>query len=333
MPPLVSILIPTYNGAEHLEACLQSARGQSVSDLEIVVVDDASTDASFEVATRCAAGDARIKVHRNDTRLGLTNNWNRCVELAQGEWIKFLFQDDLLYPEALGLLLPAGARDRPLVTGRRQVVIEVGVDDDTREYFGGLPNLESLFAYQGFVAPEPLCKALVEHLAVNFIGEPSAVLLHGSVFERFGAFNPLMIQLADLELWARIGVQTGLAVVGETVATFRIHSRSATALNKHVQKYRKDLLDPLILYHQYAHDHGFAPLRQVAAGMQPPVSFAKVCAVEAERAHRMASRAAPDGDRSLLQAWDEVSAAHPRLRRSLRLSWLRLRRALGARRE
>jgi len=333
VPPLVSILIPTYNGAEHLEECLQSARGQSVSDAEIVVVDDASTDTSHEIATRCAAGDPRIKVHRNNTRLGLANNWNRCVELAQGEWIKFLFQDDLLSPEALDLLLPAGARDRPLVTGRRQVVIEAGVDDDTKEYFGGLPNLESLFPHRGFVAAEPLCKALVEHLAVNFIGEPSAVLLHRSVFERFGTFNPLMVQLADLDLWARIGVHTGLCVVAETVATFRIHTHSQSALNKQAQAYRKDLLDPLILYHQYAHDDGFAPLRQAAAELEPPVSFAKVTAVEAERARRIASRAAREGEPSLLQAWDEVSAAHPRLRRSLRLSWQRLRRALGVRRD
>jgi glycosyltransferase involved in cell wall biosynthesis len=322
--PVVSILIPTCNGAEHLEACLQSARNQSYADLEIVVVDDASDDTSFEMARRAAAEDERIKLHRNGTRLGLAGNWNRCLQLAQGEWIKFLFQDDLLHPDCLERLLPAGARDRPLVTGRRQLVIETGTDDDTKEYFGGLPNLESLFAHKAFVPPELLCKALVEHLATNFVGEPTAVLLHRSVFERFGTFNPEMIQLLDLELWARIGVHTGLCVVRETVATFRLHPRSQSAENKRAQEYRKNLLDPLILYHQYAHDDGFAPLRRVAASMQPPVSFAKVTAVEAERAHRMATQ-----DASLLQAWNEVSAAYPRLRRSPRLWWLRLRQALG----
>lgn len=329
MPPVVSILIPTHEAGEHLEACLGSARQQSHEDLEIVVVDDASGDGSHEVARRCAAADERIRVHRNDKRLGLAGNWNRCVELARGEWIKFLFQDDLLHPECLALLLPAGSRDRPLVAGRRQLLVEAGVDQATRDYFDALPDLESLFPKERFVPPERLCRALVEHLAVNFIGEPPAVLLHKSAFQRFGTFHPGMIQLADLELWARIGVWTGLSVVGETVATFRLHARSQSARNQRLQEYRKDLLDPLILYHQYGHHRGFAPLRRVAARCSPPVSFAKVTAIEAERAHRIATRAARDGDPSLLSAWEDVAGAHPRLRSSLRLSLLRLRRALG----
>jgi glycosyltransferase involved in cell wall biosynthesis len=324
--PLVSILIPTYNGAPYLEAALQSARQQSHQNLEILVVDDASEDDSVEVARRCAAEDERIKLHRNDSRLGLARNWNRCVELARGEWIKFLFQDDLLQEECLELLLPAGSRDRPLVTGRRALVIESGVDEDTKEYFGGLPNLESLFPRKAYVPPDLLCKALVQHLATNFIGEPSTVLLHRSVFERFGTFNPHMIQLADLELWARIGIHTGLCVVGETVATFRLHTSAESARNKHLHAYRKDILDPLILYCGFAYDESFAPLRQAAAALNPPVHFAKVTAVEADRAHRMATQ-----DAALMEAWEEVSNAYPRLRRSLRLSWLKLRRALGLR--
>ena len=332
MPPLVSICIPTYNGADHLDACLQSALAQSVTDLEIVVVDDASTDASPEVARRHALTDERVRVHCNEARLGLAGNWNRSVDLAQGQWIKFLFQDDVLEPDACEQLLAAAGPDRPLVTGKRRLVIEAGVDQDTSNYFGRLPKLEGLFPSKDFVAPELLCTALVQHLAVNFIGEPSAVLLHRSVFERFGCFNPLMIQLADLEFWARIGVQTGLAVVAKTVATFRIHSRSASSANLRAQKYRKDILDPLILYHQYGHGPGFGPLRRAAWAMSPQVSFAKVTAVEAERARRMAEQAARNGEPSMLLAWREVARAHPRLRWSPRAWWLRLRHALGARR-
>lgn len=324
--PLVSILVPTCNGAAYLEAALQSARLQTHANLEIVVVDDASEDDSFELARRCAAEDERIKVHRNDSRLGLARNWNRCVDLARGEWIKFLFQDDLLHEECLELLLPAGSRERPLVTGRRQLVVEAGVDADTKEYFGSLPNLESLFPGKAYIPTELLCEALVEHLATNFIGEPPTVLLHESVFRRFGTFDTHMIQLLDLELWARIGVQTGLSVVGEAVATFRLHHKSESARNKQLRAYRKDILDPLILYHQYAYDEPFAPLRQAAAAASPPVSFAKITAVEADRAWRMARN-----DPSLLPAWEEVAAAYPRLRHSLRLTWLRVRRALGVR--
>src|SRR5437899_12562971 len=101
MQPSVSICIPTYNGAAHLAPCLESALNQTWTDFELLIVDDASSDDTVAITEACAARDRRVRVARNPRNLGLVGNWNRCLELAKGTWIKFLFQDDLLSPACL----------------------------------------------------------------------------------------------------------------------------------------------------------------------------------------------------------------------------------------
>jgi len=114
--PLVSICVPAYKGAAFLEECLSSALAQTYGDFELLVVDDDSPDATLEIAQQYASHDARVRVVRNPNNLGLVGNWNECVRLSRGEWIKFLFQDDLLEPQCLEQML-AVARS----SGRRLV--------------------------------------------------------------------------------------------------------------------------------------------------------------------------------------------------------------------
>src|SRR6185295_8963738 len=110
--PSVSICIPLYNGAKHLNECLTSALAQTHTAFEVVLVDDGSIDDTVAIAERFANTDSRIRLCRNSKNLGLSANWRRCVELAQGEWIKFLFQDDFLTPDCLSRMLEATAEDR-----------------------------------------------------------------------------------------------------------------------------------------------------------------------------------------------------------------------------
>ena len=68
--------MPTCNGASHLEECLASIRAQTFADFEVIIVDDASDDASAAIAKKFAAADARFQVHANPRRLGLVGNFN-----------------------------------------------------------------------------------------------------------------------------------------------------------------------------------------------------------------------------------------------------------------
>jgi glycosyltransferase involved in cell wall biosynthesis len=105
MKPLVSVCIPTYNGAKYLKECLDSVLAQTFTDFEVLIVDDKSSDETLSIAQEYATYDPRFRVIQNECNLGLVGNWNRCVELAQGEWIKFIFQDDLIEPACLERML------------------------------------------------------------------------------------------------------------------------------------------------------------------------------------------------------------------------------------
>lgn len=104
--PGISVLVPVYNREEFLPACLESACAQTVRDLEVIVVDNASTDATWNVCRSFAARDSRIRIFRNASNIGPVRNWRRCFEEARGLYGKVLFSDDLISPSFLERTLP-----------------------------------------------------------------------------------------------------------------------------------------------------------------------------------------------------------------------------------
>ena len=96
---VVSVCLPTYNGADYIEEALRSILNQTYQDFELLVVDDGSTDATFDIVH--SFSDPRIQVHRNPERLGIPANWNRCLELAGGAFVCVFHQDDIMLPENL----------------------------------------------------------------------------------------------------------------------------------------------------------------------------------------------------------------------------------------
>src|ERR1043165_3977670 len=89
--PTVTVCIPLYNGAAHLAECLESVRSQTYDNIEVLVIDDYSRDCSFDVARRYEQRDSRFRVLQNPRNLGLVRNWEQCIRLARGEYIKFAF--------------------------------------------------------------------------------------------------------------------------------------------------------------------------------------------------------------------------------------------------
>jgi len=104
--PKVSILIPVFNRKDYVEECIQSALYQTYADFEVVVVDNASDDGTWEICQCFAAQDQRVRVFRNTTNIGPVRNWRRCAEEARGEFSKILFSDDTLEPDCLAEMVP-----------------------------------------------------------------------------------------------------------------------------------------------------------------------------------------------------------------------------------
>jgi len=104
--PVVSILIPVFNRRKFIADCVQSALNQSITNIEVVIVDNASTDGTWDICQQLAARDPRVRIFRNDTNIGPVRNWLRCVNEARGKYGKILFSDDLMFPKFLERTLP-----------------------------------------------------------------------------------------------------------------------------------------------------------------------------------------------------------------------------------
>jgi len=105
--PQVSILIPSFQHAAFLPACLDSVIAQTVPDWEIVLVDDGSQDGSVDVAQKYAKDDTRISVHVNEVNLGTYGTLQRALEFSKGNLIAILNSDDLWHPEKLAKQIQA----------------------------------------------------------------------------------------------------------------------------------------------------------------------------------------------------------------------------------
>ena len=102
LTPRVSVCIPAYNNAHFLAEAIESVLNQTFEQFELLIIDDCSTDATREIADAYAANDDRIVFHANSVNLGMVANWNACLQQSRGEYIKYLFGDDLLAsPDAL----------------------------------------------------------------------------------------------------------------------------------------------------------------------------------------------------------------------------------------
>lgn len=96
--PKVSVIVPVYNSEQELRDCLDSLVEQTEKDIEIIVIDDGSTDNSPEIEAEYQKKYPNVKVYRNERNLGQSETRNRGIELAEGDYIAFLDSDDYVNP-------------------------------------------------------------------------------------------------------------------------------------------------------------------------------------------------------------------------------------------
>jgi len=209
---------------------------QSYGGFELLVVDDGSSDGTLDVVS--SFSDPRLVVHRNERRLGLPDNWNRCLSLAAGEYVKFVFQDDTLVPAAVERLLRAleADTDAAFAFSRREIRHE-GPGLDALPLQGGVYQvfLDRFYAsFRGHIRGVDLvANALASghDLTVNVVGEPSFTLLRRQAALAAGGFDGTFRQLVDWEFWLRLSCGSAIAFVDESLGMFRVHAGGASASN------------------------------------------------------------------------------------------------------
>jgi glycosyltransferase involved in cell wall biosynthesis len=101
----VSVIVPAFNSEHYIRGAIQSAQEQTIANIEIIVVDDASTDSTAKVVGELATRDRRIRYNRMAANLGPASSRNRGLEMARGDWIALLDSDDRFHPQRLERLL------------------------------------------------------------------------------------------------------------------------------------------------------------------------------------------------------------------------------------
>lgn len=220
--PKVSILIPTRNRPKYCEAALKSAIDQKFTDIEIIVCDNSNNDATKAVVDNYLAGYGNmISYHKNTEDIGMIGNFHKCYELANGEYINYLMDDDLFHPEKIYRMLNHFIKDAAvsLVTSYRQLI------DDQNERIVDREHNRRMFDVDTVVSGMELGDILLRDLC-NCVGEPTTVLFRKyDLLDKFGVYRGKQASNnIDVASWLNL-LKVGKAVYISSPLSFsRVHT-------------------------------------------------------------------------------------------------------------
>ena len=228
--PLVSVCIPIYNGERFLGATLDAAVNQTYPNLEILVTDDGSADSSAAIVQSYASRYPNIRYHLNEKNLGLVGNWNHSVEMASGEWIKFLFQDDIMREDCVEKMMASCLHNNTdFAICSRRFIFESDADEQIKNYFlHELVKPEQVFARKELYTPAETAVLVSPYLVENILGEPIGTIFNKKIFQQSGGFNPRLCQIVDYEFSLRIVLSHPFSFLHEPLVSFRVHGTSQT---------------------------------------------------------------------------------------------------------
>jgi glycosyltransferase involved in cell wall biosynthesis len=265
--PRLSVCVPTRNGAPWIGETLRALLALEFPSFEVVVGDDASTDGTPDLAD--AFDDPRVRVHRFRDWVGLGANWNRTLQLARGEYVALVCQDDLVSPQwasrLIDLLDTHG--DADLAFCRRSFRFE---DAAAREALTGFfsdryPQMLRRFYERigAVIPPDLMVEESLKHLfEINLIGEPSFAILRRNARAVQQGFNPSLQQMIDWEFFTRFFDRPVLHCP-ETLGVFRLHAGGTTrtnSLRRHYEEYAFLLGVVAERFHRYWTDEQRAAL-------------------------------------------------------------------------
>ena len=218
--PKVSVCMPVYNGGDYITDSIKSVLTQTYKSFNLIVCDNCSTDNTGEIVRNF--NDPRLIYMRNKKNLGLVGNHNRCLELANGEYIYFLHHDDIMLPDNLALKVS--------ILDEHPNVGFVHSDVLFMDKNGEQLNISRFNAKRDYI--EDGIKAFEKYImnmpvgASFFIG---AVLARRDCYLKLGSFNPLLRYAEDSEMWMRILLFYDVACIGKPLVTYRLHDKMASA--------------------------------------------------------------------------------------------------------
>jgi glycosyltransferase involved in cell wall biosynthesis len=236
--PLVCVTMPVYNARAFLAEAMDSVLAQTYPHWQLIAVDDASTDGSWDMLCAYAARDARIRPYRQSGHAGIVAARNRALREAGTDcsYIAILDSDDVALPERLAEQVEflEAHPNHALVGGQTEII-------DEHSRVRGRRRYPLQYAQ--------ICRAITRY---NPFAQ-SAVMLRRSVLDRVGVYDPAYPRCQDYDLWLRIAAQHPVANLDRPVIRYRIsaqqgkrtHLRQSLQLTLRLQ--RRWLLHPRFL--------------------------------------------------------------------------------------
>ena len=217
--PIITVAIPTCNGARHLREALAGLKLQDPADFEIVISDDRSDDDTPAIVRENLGDRARISV--NPDRLGLAGNWNRCVALSRTPLVAVFHQDDVMRAGHLAAHLAAFAAEPELGL----IASAAGVIDDAGR------EVPASIVGRGGCGPDDRAFGPGDFLPALSVENPlrcSGVTIAASAHARVGGFDPSYRYVVDWDFWLKVARAYPVAWLARPTVAIRWHLASET---------------------------------------------------------------------------------------------------------
>ncbi len=231
----VSIIIPVYNGQRYLEECIESALNQTYNNVEVIAVNDGSTDNSLQILKRYSD---RIKIIDKKNG-GTASALNVGIKTMTGEWYKRLSQDDILYENAVEVQIKTAKKlndyaKNCIFCTDHEIIDSNGKKID--EYLE--PAYNHLNDFERNV-----------HLLDRMVGNSTTSFHHKSLFDRFGLFNENLAFQEDYEFWLRVCFLYGCRIylIPKITAKYRYHKNQLAERTKYLAKENTKMIQKMIL--------------------------------------------------------------------------------------
>ena len=224
--PRVSVILPVYNGERYLRQTLASVLAQTLRDLELLLVEDGSTDASPAIAAAAAAEDPRITVLRRP-HTGVSAGRNHALSIARAPYAALMDHDDLCRPDRLAVQA-AFLDENP----------DVAVLGSHALYIGESGRTVGVLEF-GPCSREEYRQLREQHLP--FFSLASSTMFRTEVVRAAGGFRTAMQPSEDTDLWTRIGDDHVILILPRHLVAYRLHAESTSVTSFFAQRERNDL--------------------------------------------------------------------------------------------
>lgn len=206
--PLVSVLMANWNTEKYVRLAVESILHQTYRNLEFIIVDDCSSDASVKILEELASKDSRIIILRNDVNSKICKTLNKGEEQAKGEYIVRMDHDDIALPNRIETQVSFMERPENEHVGVCGSFVEIIDENGNLQGEKKFPETNEDIR-EAFWFQNP-----IQH---------SSAIIRKQCFDEFGGYDPDFVYAEDLELWLRFGQKYALRNIPEVLLQYRVH--------------------------------------------------------------------------------------------------------------